>query len=74
MAEADCLIQNAGGMTCIEAIDRGLPVLMFNPIRGLGEFNAYITEQAGAASWVRSAEDLRAILRSASRQVTSLCT
>ena len=73
MAAADCLIQNAGGMTCIEAIEGGLPILMFDPIRGLGEFNARIMEQAGAASWVRSADDLREILRYASRGELSLC-
>ncbi len=68
MAAADCMIQNAGGMTCLEAIERGLPILMFDPIRGHGEFNSRIMERAGVASWVRSADDLSALLGRASRQ------
>ncbi len=72
MAAADCLIQNAGGMTCIEAIENHLPIVMFDPIPGHGELNASIMERAGAASWVHGAEALGALLRSASRQEISL--
>jgi UDP-N-acetylglucosamine:LPS N-acetylglucosamine transferase len=72
MAAADCLIQNAGGMTCIEAIRVGLPILIFNPIPGHGELNAEVMEQASTARWVRDAESLRNLLRSAVRHETSL--
>jgi processive 1,2-diacylglycerol beta-glucosyltransferase len=74
MAAADCLIQNAGGMTCIEAIRVGLPILIFNPIPGHGELNAEVMEQAGTARWVRNAENLKALLRSAVRREISLST
>jgi UDP-N-acetylglucosamine:LPS N-acetylglucosamine transferase len=67
MAAADCLIQNAGGMTCIEAIETGLPILMFDPIRGHGEFNASVMDRAGVVRLVRSERELAEILRSASR-------
>ena len=47
MAAADCLIQNAGGMTCTEAIEVGLPIVVFDPIPGHGKFNALIMEKGG---------------------------
>jgi UDP-N-acetylglucosamine:LPS N-acetylglucosamine transferase len=72
MAASDCLIQNAGGMTCIEAIELGLPILMFNAVLGHGELNARVMEQAGAARWTRTPEDLGALLRSLARGETSL--
>jgi UDP-N-acetylglucosamine:LPS N-acetylglucosamine transferase len=72
MAASDCLIQNAGGMTCVEAIEIGLPILIFNPIPGHGELNAQIMERAGAAKWVRTSKDLRALLRLLARREGSL--
>lgn len=72
MAAADCLIQNAGGMTCIEATRMGLPILIFNPIPGHGELNAKVMERSGTARWVRTAANLRALLRSAVRGETIL--
>ena len=65
MTAADCLIQNAGGLTCLEAIACGLPVLMYRPIAGHGVFNAAAMERAGAARWIRSADELRMVLRGA---------
>lgn len=72
MAAADCIIQNAGGMTCLEAIESGLPILMFDPITGHGEFNASVMERVGVATWVHSADDLGALLESALREEISL--
>ena len=40
MAASDVLIQNAGGVTCLEAFSVRLPVLMFDPLPGHGEDNA----------------------------------
>lgn len=72
MAAADCLIQNAGGMTCTEAIEVGLPIIIFSPIPGHGELNAHVMELAGAVRRVGTADELRALLRSAARGETSL--
>lgn len=72
MAAADCLIQNAGGMTCIEAIEVGLPIIIFNPVLGHGELNAQVMELMGDARWVRTAEELGVLLRSAARRETFL--
>lgn len=63
MAAADCLIQNAGGMTCVEAAEMNLPMLTFDPIPGHGKLNAEVMEWAGVAQWVRSAEELTTLLQ-----------
>lgn len=65
MAASDCLIQNAGGMTCIEAVEMGLPILMFDPILGHGELNCRVMDQAGAATLVHGAGELGSLLGSA---------
>jgi processive 1,2-diacylglycerol beta-glucosyltransferase len=62
MAASDCLIQNAGGVTCLEAAQIGLPVLLFRPIPGHGLLNAKVMDRAGAARLVRSAEELKVLL------------
>ncbi|HZB83311.1 MAG TPA: glycosyltransferase [Rubrobacteraceae bacterium] len=74
MSAADCLIQNAGGMTCIEAITVGLPILIFNPVPGHGELNANVMERSGTARWARTATDLKALLRSAAQREILLAT
>lgn len=65
MASADCLIQNAGGMTCAEAVEIGLPILLFDPIPGHGEHNCAVVEREGAALWLRTPEKFEALLGSA---------
>ena len=42
MAAADALVENAGGLTCMEAFAVGLPVITFQPIAGHGKDNAEI--------------------------------
>jgi len=74
MAAADCLIQNGVAMTCLEAIEMDLPILFFNPIPGHGELNAHVMEQVGTARWTRTADELKALLRSATRREISLPT
>jgi len=65
MAASDCLVQNAGGMTCHEAAAVGLPILFYRPIPGHGAFNAKIMDQAGAARIVTKDAELVALLRKA---------
>ena len=65
MATSDCLIQNAGGMTCIEAIEMGLPVIFYESILGHGELNALVMEQEGDAVRAGDAAELTSILRAA---------
>ena len=63
MAASDCLLQNAGGMTCLEAIEMGLPLIIYSPLRGHGELNARVMEQAGAARVACTPKDIGPLLR-----------
>lgn len=65
MAAADCLVQSAGGLTCLEAVAARLPIVLYRPIAGHGRLNAEAMERAGAAYWARSAGELQALLRAA---------
>ena len=65
MAAADCLVQSAGGLTCLEAVAARLPIVLYRPIAGHGRLNAEAMERAGAAYWARSAGKLQALLRAA---------
>lgn len=65
MAASDCLIQNAGGITCLEAIEVGLPIVFFRPIPGHGKLNARMMVDAAAARAADSDRALQALLRDA---------
>ncbi|HLG92315.1 MAG TPA: glycosyltransferase, partial [Acidimicrobiales bacterium] len=58
MAAADVLVQNGGGLTCMEAFAAGLPVVSYRPIPGHGRQNALEMEAAGVAAYARSPEQL----------------
>ena len=58
MAASDVLIQNTGGLTCLEAFGAGLPVVMFDPLPGHGEANVRLMAQSGL---VATAEDVWAL-------------
>jgi hypothetical protein len=64
MAASDVLIQNAGGLTCLEAFGAGLPVIMFDPLPGHGEDNARLMHRAGLVTVAPHAEALRALIDS----------
>jgi processive 1,2-diacylglycerol beta-glucosyltransferase len=50
MAAADVLVENAGGLTCMEAFAAGLPVVTYRPIAGHGRGNAVDMQAAGVAA------------------------
>jgi UDP-N-acetylglucosamine:LPS N-acetylglucosamine transferase len=50
LAAGDVLLDNAGGLTCWEALATGLPVVLHRPIPGHGRLNATVLERAGLAS------------------------
>ncbi len=58
MAACDVLVQNAGGLTSMEAFAVGLPVVTYLPIPGHGRQNGTEMEKAGVAAYVRSPEEL----------------
>jgi UDP-N-acetylglucosamine:LPS N-acetylglucosamine transferase len=60
LAAADVVVDNAGGLTCWEALASGTPVVMYRPLAGHGRVNvATLAELA----WVRWASDERALAR-----------
>jgi len=61
MAAADVLVENAGGLTCMEAFAAGLPVVSYRPIAGHGKGNAREMEAAGVAALAHPGE-LRQVL------------
>jgi UDP-N-acetylglucosamine:LPS N-acetylglucosamine transferase len=58
MAAADVLVQNAGGLTSLEAFASGLPVASYRCIPGHGQTNAAALHEAGLAVWIRHRADL----------------
>ena len=72
MRASDCVIQNAGGMTCVEALTIGLPIVFFKPIPGHGRLNARIMQQTGAVHSVGSAEELTTLLDAMRRGTAAL--
>ncbi|WEB44325.1 glycosyltransferase [Streptomyces yunnanensis] len=62
MHACDVLVQNAGGLTALEAFASGLPVASYRCIPGHGRANAQALEEAGLAAWIRTVDDLRPVL------------
>ncbi|MFF3125464.1 glycosyltransferase [Streptomyces sp. NPDC057908] len=62
MRAVDVLVQNAGGLTSLEALASGVPVVSYNCIPGHGRTNAAALEEAGLAPWIRTADRLRPTL------------
>jgi hypothetical protein len=58
MAAADALVQNAGGLTCMEAFAAGLPVVSFEAIAGHGIDNAEQMADAGVAAYAAHEDEL----------------
>lgn len=65
MAAADVLVQNAGGLTCMEAFAAGVPVVTYRPIPGHGRENALDMERAGVAAFARTTAELKPALDNA---------
>ncbi len=65
MAAADVLVQNAGGLTAMEAFAVGLPVITYRPIPGHGRDNARAMEKAGVAPYAKNTTQLASALAAA---------
>jgi UDP-N-acetylglucosamine:LPS N-acetylglucosamine transferase len=61
----DVVVQNAGGLSSLEALAAGLPVLSYRCLPGHGSTNAAALEQAGWATWAQRPETLAAMLAGA---------
>ncbi|MGW3738397.1 MGDG synthase family glycosyltransferase [Streptomyces sp. NPDC005148] len=62
MSAADVLVQNAGGLTSMEAFSSGLPVVSYRCIPGHGQTNAAALREAGLAAWIREPGHLSPVL------------
>ncbi len=67
MSAADALVENAGGLTCMEAFAVGLPVITYKPIAGHGKDNAKMMARAGVNCYARDDDELQTILRQVTR-------
>ena len=54
MAATDALVENAGGLTAMEALSVGLPIISFRPIAGHGKENTAEMQQAGVSRVART--------------------
>lgn len=67
MTAADALVENAGGLTCMEAFAVGLPVITFKPIAGHGKDNAEMMARAGVNCYARDDDELHTMLAAVTR-------
>ena len=65
MTHSDCVVQNAGGFTSLEALASGTPVITYRPVPGHGVSNAVNLEKAGLVPWARNRDDLALLLAAA---------
>jgi len=52
MRAVDVVVENAGGLTCQEALACGVPVVTYRPIPGHGRANASVLARSGLTRWV----------------------
>ncbi len=81
MSASDVVIQNAGGLSAMEAFQSGVPVVSYRPIAGHGRYNIFHMERAGVTIWAKSKEELSNAIKSAAtghellaRRATNLFT
>jgi UDP-N-acetylglucosamine:LPS N-acetylglucosamine transferase len=63
MSGCDALVENAGGLTALEAMRAGLPVVSFQPIPGHGRENTARMHAAGVSRLVATPDELLDALR-----------
>lgn len=61
----DVVVLNSGGLTLMEAVTSGVPVVHYRPLPGQGQANAAAAERSGLASWPRDTRALRVAIDNA---------
>lgn len=74
MRACDVVVQNAGGLTCMEAFASGLPVVSYNPIAGHGRQNVFEMTAAGVTKWARGRDSLSRTIKEAMQSGEELIT
>lgn len=67
MSACDALVENAGGLTALEAMKARLPVISYDPIPGHGRANAAAMSGAGVSAWAKDEKDLASWLEALTR-------
>ncbi|MFI6133523.1 glycosyltransferase [Micromonospora sp. NPDC051141] len=62
MRAVDVVVENAGGLTCQEALAAGVPVVTYRPLPGHGRANADVLARSGLTRWAGSPEQLGPVL------------
>ncbi|WP_233558838.1 MGDG synthase family glycosyltransferase [Micromonospora radicis] len=62
MRAADVVVENAGGLTCQEALAAGRPTITYRPLPGHGRANAALLRRSALTSYIASPQRLRAAL------------
>jgi UDP-N-acetylglucosamine:LPS N-acetylglucosamine transferase len=69
LRSVNCVVQNAGGFTSLEAIAAGTPALSYRCIPGHGRTNAQALHDAGLIPWAKDERELHRELQSALTRV-----
>ena len=62
LAAADVVVENAGGLTSLEAFASGVPIVTYRPIPGHGRDNVRGMVAAGVTTWAQDEAELLAAL------------
>jgi hypothetical protein len=62
MHAADVLVENAGGLSSLEGMACGLPLVSYRPLPGHGQANVATMAEAGVTRWVRRPGELGPVL------------
>lgn len=65
MRACQVVVQNAGGLSSLEALAAGVPVVTYRCLPGHGATNALVLDRIGWVPWIRRRADLAAGLRTA---------
>jgi UDP-N-acetylglucosamine:LPS N-acetylglucosamine transferase len=72
LAASDVVIQNAGGLTALEAFASGVPVVSYKPIAGHGRDNTRRMQLSGVTLFARDRHELINVVRQAVERSSSL--
>lgn len=74
MRACDIVVQNAGGLSSLEALATGLPVITYRCLAGHGRTNAAALDEAGLVPWIRDEKDLAEALTAQPTKATLSAT
>jgi UDP:flavonoid glycosyltransferase YjiC (YdhE family) len=64
---ADVVVHNAGGLSSLEALASGIPLVSYRCLPGHGVANAAAMERLGLSAWPRTPGELSSVLAAASQ-------